>query len=136
MEKKTVYKCAFGQKIAADLEWIVAKKKIEKKDEIVFNEKTKVQKQKEYEIVYDINGRPKKQKCAKVPHFKLDEANPVENAEDAEKYDCVGETILEAEQPNAEESPLQIPGWLSNPFQNNNDDLPEQDNDGADGVVL
>lgn len=48
--------------------------------------------------------------------------------------DCAAETILEAEQPNAEESPLQIPGWLSNPF-----DQPDHENENADagdGVVL
>jgi hypothetical protein len=38
----------------------VAKKFIEKKDAILFNEKVKVVKPKEFEIVYDINGRPKK----------------------------------------------------------------------------
>lgn len=60
IEKKVLYKCAFGQKIAADLEWIVGKKKIEKKDEILFNEKPKINKPKEWEIIYDMNGRPRR----------------------------------------------------------------------------
>ena len=39
-----------------------------------------------------------------------------------EKFDLVAETIVESDQPNAEESPLQIPGWLANPFQNNDEE--------------
>lgn len=89
MERKVEYKYAFGQKIQVDYEWLVAKKKIEKKDEILFNEIKKEKVVKEFEVIYDLNGRARKQKCTecatdKSPMAAASSTNVVEVIEEAD----------------------------------------------------